>query len=238
MGKNLSRIKKFIKGAEERGYRWAVDFKLKLFQKPESELSSISSTDLYEDATAINPETGDIVSGTEYKHIENSNRSKKAAETRKARQEAESGEASNEATTAFYNVYYDFIAKMHQPIEEYYIDPKGRELPRWKALVEITKMERDFILNVVSTVASQPNGIETMGYRILEAGEDFIDALIQQLYKSSTQQQVYEASAKIIETLIGRGLTSEESLAFHEQVDSNAGLDDEYEDFDDEIEDY
>lgn len=223
----LKRVKDIISGAEDRGYRWSAKYKLSLEQLTGEQLSSLKPSDIYAEATAVNPETGGIVSGTEYQHIEHHNRAVKAAETRRQKRINAQQKPANEGKTIFNNVYYDFISKLHQPIDETYIDPKGKTRPRWKAILTIIEGERDILLNLCASIAAQPNGEEMMGFRIQEAGEDFVDSLIVLLFRASTQAQAYEASRSIAEVIAGRPLTFEERMMYNEQMEQQAGYTDE-----------
>lgn len=223
----LNRLAKIFASAEQRGYRFRTPYKLGIKSLPLDELIKITPDDIYAEATAVDPETGHVISGTEYRHIEYHNRAVKAAQTRRQKQINAQQKPANEGKTIFNNVYYDFISKLHKPIDDTYIDPKGKTRPRWKAILTIIEGERDILLNLCASIAAQPNGEEMMGFRIQEAGEDFVDSLIVLLFRASTQAQAYEASRSIAEVIAGRPLTFEERMMYNEQMEQQAGYTDE-----------
>lgn len=84
--KELRRIKKFIKRAEQRGFRFSDDVipnrPKKVTQKSVQKLKKITPQQLYKKATALS-ETGKIISGTERRAEERKASARKGVETRR-----------------------------------------------------------------------------------------------------------------------------------------------------------
>ena len=87
--KELNRIKRFVKSAEKRGYRFETDPIPKKVKNPTNKsierLQKITPTTLYSKATYFDPILQARVSGTEERKLIRSRASKKAAQTRRAK---------------------------------------------------------------------------------------------------------------------------------------------------------
>lgn len=87
--KELNRIKRFVKSAHKRGYRFETDPTPKEVKKPTKKsverLQKITPTTLYSKATYFDPILQARVSGTEERKLIRSRASKKAAQTRRAK---------------------------------------------------------------------------------------------------------------------------------------------------------
>ena len=82
-----NRIKRFIRDAEKRGYRFS-DFSIpdkpkKITEASVRILQKYNPKYLYEKATFLDPDTGEIVSGQRGRHIERKESARKAKETRR-----------------------------------------------------------------------------------------------------------------------------------------------------------
>lgn len=80
-----NRIKRFIKQAEDRGFRFEYELPKnpkKITEASIRKLEKIKPEYLYNKATYLDPETGKIVGGTEGRRIERSTTAKKGAKTR------------------------------------------------------------------------------------------------------------------------------------------------------------
>ena len=87
--KELNRIKRFVKSARKRGYRFETDPIPKEVKNPTKKsverLQKITPTTLYSKATYFDPILQARVSGTEEQKLIRSRASKKAAQTRRAK---------------------------------------------------------------------------------------------------------------------------------------------------------
>lgn len=87
--KELNRIKRFVKSAEKRGYRFETDPIPKKVKNPTNKsierLQKITSATLYSKATYFDPILQSRISGTEERKLIRSRASKKAAQTRAAK---------------------------------------------------------------------------------------------------------------------------------------------------------
>lgn len=84
--KNLDRIRKLISRAEKRGYIFPEDLKSDLSNYSTQKLKGLTAKKLYSMAKAVDKETGEIFSGTEYRKRERSLSAKLGALTRKAKE--------------------------------------------------------------------------------------------------------------------------------------------------------
>lgn len=82
--RELRRVKQLIYRAEKRGYRWDSEFKKSLSEKSWQKLRTLTPQKLYEQATSLS-ERGDIITGTQRRAEERSERARKAAQTVKRR---------------------------------------------------------------------------------------------------------------------------------------------------------
>lgn len=109
--KELNRIKRFIRSAEKRGYRFdksIIPVRPKRYTKKQVEnLKELTATKLYHKATYLDPVTGKVVGGLRGRKIERQAAAKKGQETRHRRlmqrREAGSGRRVANASTIVLN---------------------------------------------------------------------------------------------------------------------------------------
>lgn len=87
--KELRRIKRFIKSAEERGFRFEADIipeePKRITKASVKRLSKLTPTTLYKKATAVSELSGDIISGTERRKEERKESARRAQKTKEER---------------------------------------------------------------------------------------------------------------------------------------------------------
>lgn len=84
--KELARVRKFISRAEKRGYRFSDDLKGNLYGYSTQKLKALTPKRLYEQATGIDYETGEILTGTQKRNRERSASARLGAFTRKVKE--------------------------------------------------------------------------------------------------------------------------------------------------------
>ena len=152
--KQVKRIKQFIARAEKRGYRFEADI---IPQTPKritktaiENLKHLTPARLYEKATTIDYDTGEIISGTEGRRNERKESARKAQETRqrKQSQKADSGTYyPNGGDIVYYNVVEDFIQKLQEPISEEYVNRWGKKSRRQANLIQEVNQAKTTLLS-------------------------------------------------------------------------------------------
>lgn len=87
--KELNRIRRLIRGAENRGYRFP-DFEMpampqRVYKRDIESLKEINRYSIYRKAEFIDYETGEVLTGTQGRKLERERAARKAQETRKAK---------------------------------------------------------------------------------------------------------------------------------------------------------
>lgn len=132
--KEVNRLKRFIKQAEKRGYRFQQNAIPRQVKKPTKasieRLKKIKNADLYTKATALS-ETGKIITGTEKRKEEKRLASEKAWQTRRRKQDEKELEEiqQNKSESNSFNMGQIVYRKIKRLISDYWEDNgKGARL--------------------------------------------------------------------------------------------------------------
>lgn len=121
--KALKNLKRRIKAAEKRGFRFDKS-EILPSEKPKritkKRIESIKKLNIYDQksATYLNDDTGKVVSGIVGRVIERKARAKKAAQTRKARKEQKQQKFPKPVVTKEYTPTYSAIASVENKLDE------------------------------------------------------------------------------------------------------------------------
>ena len=128
--KEVNRLKRFIKRAEKRGYRFPQNVIPRQVKKPTKasigRLKKIKNADLYAKATALS-ETGKVISGTEKRKEERRLAAYKAWKTRRRKQDEKEYKEmlQNKSESNPFNMGQIVYRKIKSLISDYWVD-KGK----------------------------------------------------------------------------------------------------------------
>lgn len=101
--KEINRLKRAVKRLEQRGYRFSDDIipqmPARVTKSAIQRLQETTTRHLYAEATALNEDTGEIISGTEKRHLERKESAMKAVATRQKRLQEQQKEQGQEQGT-------------------------------------------------------------------------------------------------------------------------------------------
>ena len=216
---NLRRIRRFIKSAESRGYRFSSELKEKLSEYTTQKLKALTPKKLYEQATNIR--FGEEISGTKARKLERSMSAKKAVETkRRLKEEREQRE--------WERVHRDYIESLSiSDYEEEYI-PEFTDivLSNIQEMIEDAKSQswKQFRNNGYYVEAHLDAEIQTYGRDVVaQACENAGDTVISQArsaLKSSTDAECHHFTTAMVMVIESRIPTIEESKVYTEQEDT------------------
>lgn len=204
--KQLARIRRFIKSAEKRGYRFddkALPKRPKRVTKASVRaLKNITPDVLYRHASALSP-TGEIISGTEARKIERSESAKRAAKTRA---EKHRGKASPAPGDLGYRprIADVVLRNVEELITQF--DPSNIQ-PEWLRGLH----ERHYTL-VQRVFYGQINiyGRAAVAYRLERSAYDIIQIVNRMLYGDSKGEAFDLDLATFAAAIKGEGLSPEE----------------------------
>ena len=222
--KQVKRIKQAISRAEKRGYRFDKDIipekPKKISKKQIENLKQIKGDTLYEKATYLNQETGEIVEGTEGRKIERKESAKKSAETRKRnKQKKEKPYYPNGGDIIANNVVDDFISKLSEP--EPPLFPYNSKMD-WQIEQTLLEMKRSKT-TLLSLTYSKINeiGKTALGWQLQE-NADTVDECIQVIvYIGSSAEAVASACRELAQVINGSPLSFTQLQDLSEQEDYN-----------------
>lgn len=203
---NVKRIKQFIRRAEKRGYKFP-EIKLPKGAK----IRELTPEKLYKKAVYGGELTfGEIVSAEEGLKKERSARSKKSAQTRAEKKEAErrffSGEQTSKSSAEYLpikeniiisNFIDGLIEKLQEPSEEYYYfsTRKGKQVKHKDRLAGIRNDRKKYLLGLLYREIANI-GKEGVANR-LENKQDEISDLINVINADSDSNVIYQASTRV-----------------------------------------
>lgn len=225
--KQVKRIKQFIARAEKRGYRFEADI---IPQTPKritktviENLKHLTPARLYEKATTIDYDTGEIISGTEGRRNERKESARKAQETRqrKQSQEADSGtDYPNGGAIVYYNVVEDFIQKLQEPISEEYVNRWGKKARRQANLIHEVNQAKTTLLSLVHN-AINTIGKSELGWRLEANADEVYDCTNYLLFASSSSEGITSATTRLARIINGGALSMEQLSDLAEQDEYN-----------------
>lgn len=204
--RNVKRIKQFIRRAEKRGYKFP-DIKLPKGGK----IRELTPEKLYKKAVYGGEATfGEVVPAEEGLKAERSARSKKSAQTRAEKKEAErrffSGEETTKNTAEYLpikeniiisNFIDDLIEKLQEPSEEYYYfsTRKGKQAKHKDRVAGVRNDRKKYLLGLLYREINSV-GKEGVANR-LENKQDEISDLINVINADSDSNAIYQASTRV-----------------------------------------
>lgn len=222
--KQVKRIKQAIRRAEKRGYRFTEDVlpqkPKRITQKEIQKLKQIKGDTLYDKATFLDQETGEIVKGTEGRKLERKESARKSAETRKRKkQQQEQQYYPNGGDIIANNVVDDFISKLSEP--EPALFPYHSKMARQ---IELTLIEmRRSKTTLLSLTYSKINEIGKSGLGwLLQENADIVSDCIQTIvYIGSSAEAVASACRELAQVINGSPLTFAQLQDLAEQEEYN-----------------
>lgn len=204
--RNVKRIKQFIRRAEKRGYIFP-EIKLPRGAK----IRELTPEKLYKKAVYGGEATfGEVVPAEEGLKAELSARSKKSAQTRAKKKEAErrffSGEQTGKSSAEYLpikeniiisNFIDGLIEKLQEPSEEYYYfsTRKGKQVKHKDRLAGIRNDRKKYLLGLLYR---EINSIDKEGVaNRLESKQDEISDLINVINADSDSNAIYQASTRV-----------------------------------------
>lgn len=204
--RNVKRIKQFIRRAEKRGYKFP-EIKLPRGAK----IRELTPEKLYKKAVYGGEATfGVVVPAEEGLKAELSARSKKSAQTRAKKKEAErrffSGEQTGKSSAEYLpikeniiisNFIDGLIEKLQEPSEEYYYfsTRKGKQVKHKDRLAGIRNDRKKYLLGLLYREINSI-GKEGVANR-LESKQDEISDLINVINADSDSNAIYQASTRV-----------------------------------------
>lgn len=225
--KQVRRINQFIARAEKRGYRFEADI---IPQTPKritktaiENLKHLTPARLYEKATTIDYDTGEIISGIEGRRNERKESARKAQETRKrkANKSAESDTYYPDGGEIIYsNVVEDFIAKLQEQTSEEYVNRWGKKSHRQASLIQEVNQAKTTLLSLVYSVMST-EGKSALGWRLEANADEVYDCTNYLLYASSSSEGIHSATTRLARIINGGALSMEQLSDLAEQDEFN-----------------
>lgn len=204
--RNVKRVKQFIRRAEKRGYKFP-EIKLPRGAK----IRELTPEKLYKKAVYGGEATfGEVVPAEEGLKAELSARSKKSAQTRAKKKEAErrffSGEQTGKSSAEYLpikeniiisNFIDGLIEKLQEPSEEYYYfsTRKGKQVKHKDRLAGIRNDRKKYLLGLLYREINSI-GKEGVANR-LESKQDEISDLINVINADSDSNAIYQASTRV-----------------------------------------
>ena len=204
--RNVKRIKQFIRRAEKRGYKFP-EIKLPKGAK----IRELTPEKLYKKAVYGGAETfGEIVPAEKALKLERSARSKKAAQAKKDKKEAErrffSGEHIDKSSGKYLpikeniitsNFIDGLIEKLQEPSEDYYYfsTRKGKQVKHKDMVASVRRDRKKYLLELLYNEINNI-GKEGVANR-LENKQDEISDLINVISADSDSNAIYQASTRV-----------------------------------------
>ena len=211
---NLRRIRRFIKSAESRGYRFASELKEKLSEYTTQKLKALTPKKLYEQATNIR--FGEEISGTKARELERSMSAKKAVETKRRIKE-------ERTQREWERIHRDFIDNISVSDNEDYLPSYSTiVLEEIKSLIrqyatsksEVRSTIGDYLLELLETQIR--NYGEEAVAKACEQAPDQIKATIESIIFESKDDRRRDKIAEFVQLITGVIPTIDESKEFTE----------------------
>lgn len=235
--KERRRIQQFIRRAEKRGYRFDSNVLPKIPKRITKasvhRLIKITPKALYQKATALDPETGKIVTGTERKKQEQKERARKSSETRKARKRLEE-EIAKMPTPDFYDD--SWVQRRRRQDEKEKKRIRNNEIgwefilegqivyEKVKALIDQPHIDKNVVAKKLDNLLQQQinkYGFNVVMANISNAPQDFLEACEIALKYRTTTDQHQTAIARIAEIITGEIPTAEQMREMSEDTESS-----------------
>lgn len=221
--KQVKRIKSFISRAEKRGYRFESNIlpetPQRITKKTIQRLQDLTPNKLYEKATTIDYETGEIIGGLEGRKLERKERARKSAETRKRKKQKKQEYYPNGGDIIMHNVLDEFITRLSEPVAEFGVTPKGRKYRRRADIVEASARARHTLLNITYNRINEI-GRDALGW-VLEESANEVSTLTDYIIYGSDATTIASACSELATIINGGALTLEQMSDLAEQEEYN-----------------
>lgn len=197
--KALKNLKRRIKAAEKRGFRFDKSEILPI-EKPKritkKRIESLKKLNIYskKGTTYLNDETGKVVSGEAGRSIERKARAKKAAQTRKARKEQKQQEIQFPTDTKEYIPSYSAITSVENRLDEIIAENDWRYLHYRSAQGENSAIKLKEIFERTKQAYENVNALSDFE-KYLEQNADFINEALNTVMYASAQEDEEDYNA-------------------------------------------
>lgn len=224
--KQVKRIKQAVRRAEKRGYIFDENIvpqtPKRITAKAIQKLKEITPQALYSQATYINTNTGEMLSGTEGRQLEKKESARKAKETRernKRKQKKKDKEQEpyypNGGDIIMTNVLDQFIERLSQPTPEVIANHWGKKYKRYQDAYEESKRSKATLLSITYRVIDEI-GRDALGWR-LEAQASEVSTLTDYVLYGSNSATIASACARLASIINGGPLSLQELEDISEQ---------------------
>lgn len=228
----VKRIKQAVRRLEKRGYRFSSDvipeMPKRVTKTVIKRLQELKTKDLYEKATALDEETGEIIGGLEKRQIEHQERARKSAETRARKKKKE--EKREQEKEQYYpnggdiianNILDEFISKIEEIPEDFEEVIRYKSNKKAIAAFVARKNSKHTLLSLTSSVI-QEIGKSGLGWRLEEQVErvTYLSGVV--LYDSEAAN-INTACTELTTIILNRPLSYEEAKDLSEQEEYNEG---------------
>lgn len=197
--KALKNLKRRIKAAEKRGFRFDKSEILPI-EKPKritkKRIESLKKINIYskKGTTYLNDETGKVVSGKAGQSIERKARAKKAAQTRKARKEQKQQEIQFPTDTKEYIPSYSAITSVENRVDEIIAENDWRYLHYRSAHGENSAIKLKEIFERTKQAYENVNALSDFE-KYLEQNADVINEALNTVMYASAQEDEEDYNA-------------------------------------------
>lgn len=197
--KALKNLKRRIKAAEKRGFRFDKSEILPI-EKPKritkKRIESLKKLNIYskKGTTYLNDETGKVVSGKAGQSIERKARAKKAAQTRKARKEQKQQEIQFPTDTKEYMPSYSAITSVENRLDEIIAENDWRYLHYRSAHGENSAIKLKEIFERTKQAYENVNALSDFE-KYLEQNADVINEALNTVMYASAQEDEEDYNA-------------------------------------------
>lgn len=235
--KELARIKRFINRAQKRGFIFPENVipnrPKRITSKSVSRLKKLNPDTLYRKATYVDTSTGELRRGEVGREIERSKSAKKAAETRRAKKEAERnfwtgatpktpkpsdpinfGTPEDLDRIRLANFLDELFARLGTPITSEYQTEFGQTRRRAAAIAQAAEQARQVILKAVDRQIVQYGQAE-FGRMLQEHAAD-ISMYIDMLLYASTSSAVNTAYTGLYQIIVGANPSNAEKRVIND----------------------
>lgn len=236
--KELRRINQAVRRAEKRGYRFVEEVvpptPKRVTKKAIQTLKEITPPKLYAKAQYLDEHTGKVVSGQEGRKLEAQARATKAVETRKRKagfpkvKPNNRGKDSDTNSEQYYpnggaiiysNVLEQFIQRLSEPPQDYYVTRWGKKASKDLSTVEASERAKHTLLSITNS-AVEREGKEAVGWR-LEQNADTVNTLVTYILYGSNSSAIASACSELASIINGGALSLEQLQDIADQEEYN-----------------
>lgn len=216
-------LKKRIATAEKSGFRFHENVVPqtpdRIYKRDIERVKALRGNRLYEYATALDEETGEILSGIEGAKLKRKESAKKGQRTRKKKQKQEEQYYPQGGNIIAGNIVDSFIAKLNEPEPPLfpYRHKMSREIENTLREMRTAKIT---ILGLTHQIIKEI-GKNALGWRLQERADDVENCINTIVYIGSSAEAVASACRELAEIIKGSPLTFSELQDLGEQEEYN-----------------